>query len=279
MGFNNRLISTVGASAAPNPFNADVYLDPAQLPASGSVSEWSNSGTNAHVATLVGNTGSMTVGTLDSAKCAISSFEGSYSVAAYGWAMNPSGTTGLNNYSLYNTQQDWSFYGFYAASSDHNTNLAYPHTILIGGSTGSSSSDLNNTFLQAIWREGLSYSHYVYTQLYDSGGSQVTQSTTNNTTLIATPYPEWFGIGLTWEYNPSGTSNLKMYVNGALSFTYTVTGTQGQTSNSLGFGATYNDVFNEGGMYFGDQNWFANTLKSDSEILAIHNYFKADYGL
>lgn len=279
MGLNKKFLNKTAAASAPNPFNADVYLDPDQLPASGSVSEWSNSGTNAHVATLVGSVGTMTVGTLDSAKCAISSLESSYSQAGYGWAMNPSGTTGQNKYSLYNTQQDWSFYGFYAAAAGHNTSLTYPHMIIIGDTTGSSSSDYNNTVMQGVWRYGVSYAFYPYAQLYDSGGSLATTNTTNNTTLLSTPYPEWFGCGLTWDYTPSGTSNLKMYINGALSYTYTCTGTQGQASNSLAFGATYYAPYNEAGMYFGDQNFFANTLKSDAEILAIHNYFKADYGL
>lgn len=266
-------------SAAPNPFNAEVYLDPAQLPASGSVSQWSNSGTNAHVATLTGSVGSMTVTTLDSAKCAYSSLEASYSSAAYGWAMNTSGSTGQNTYSLYNTQQDWSYYGFYAAAAGHNNQLIYPHMIIIGETTGSSTSSYPNTFMSGIWRYGVSFAFYPYMQYYDSSSAHVTTQTTNNTTLMATPYPEWFGFGCTWDYNPSGTSNLKMYVNGALSYTYTTTGTQGATSNSLAFGATYYKPYNEGGMYFGDQLWFANTLKSGSEISTIHNYFKADYGL
>ena len=266
-------------SAAPNPFNAEVYLDPAQLPASGSVSEWSNSGTNAHVATLTGSVGTMTVGTLDSAKCAISSFVPSYSQAGYGWAMNPTGTTGQNKYSLYNTQQDWSFYGFYAANSGHNTTLSYPRTIIIGETTGSSNTDYGNTVAQSIWRYGVSYAFYAVTQAYNASLTQTTTQTTNNTTLMATPYPEWFGIGCTWDYGGSGTSTLKMYVNGALSYTYTSSGAFGATSNSLAFGATYYTTYNEAGMYFGDQLWFANTLKSGSEISTIHNYFKADYGL
>ena len=44
-----------------NPFNASIYLNPDELPSSGTISEWTNSGTNSHVATPYGNSGSISV--------------------------------------------------------------------------------------------------------------------------------------------------------------------------------------------------------------------------
>lgn len=258
-----------------NPFAADVYLDPATLPSSGAITEWANSGTNNHVATVYGTSGSISVDTLDTAKCA----KATAGTANKGLAMNPSGTTGLNRYSLYNTQANYSYYAFMAPDSTFNTALEYPQYMQLGVSTGSSTSDYYNTITTTAWRQGVAYAEYLYIHYYDSTGTLITNNTTTETTTATNPYPEWMGIGVTQEYNPSGTSNVKLFKNGSLVYTYNYTAAFGSTSNSLGFGISYWPGYNYGGMYFGDIMWWGNTLKSESEILAVHNYFKADYGL
>tara|TARA_R110000796_G_scaffold106513_1_gene216934 strand:+ start:435 stop:1250 length:816 start_codon:yes stop_codon:yes gene_type:complete len=271
MGLNEKFFKSAAAGAS-NPFNADIYLDPAQLPASGNITEWSNSGTNGQVATTHGTNGTMTVGTLDGAKCAIASrvAEGK------SFVMNPSGTTGRNKYSLYNTQQNISFYCFVAAGAAFNNDTAYPQIIYFAN-TGANSNDYANTFNLFAWREGLPYSHRLSSQTRNgltglTGGSA-------NTVELTNPYPEWTGVGLTLQYLPAGTSVVKMFKNGVKVYTYNFSGTAGQTTNSLNFGGSYFDQYIDSGMIFGDTNYWANTLKTESEIQTVHNYFKANYGL
>lgn len=258
-----------------NPFNASIYLNPNELPSSGTISEWTNSGTNGHVATPYGNSGSISVDTLDGAKCA----KASYGSGNQGFAMNPSGTTGLNKYSIYPTQENFSWYGFMAADASYNSALEYPLLFQIGNSTGSSNTDYANTLTHAIWRQGLTYTHYIYAQAYDASSGSILTSTTNQTAQFTNPYPEWTGVGLTHEYNSGGTSYFRLYKNGSKIYTYSYTSTWGQSSNALGFGISYSPNFNYGGMYYGDINYWQNVLKSDSEIQTVHDFFKATYGL
>ena len=258
-----------------NPFNASIYLNPNELPSSGTISEWTNSGTNGHVATPYGNSGSISVDTLGGAKCA----KGTFGAGNQGFAMNPSGTTGLNKYSIYPTQQNFSWYGFMAADSSYTSNYEYPILFQIGNSTGSSNTDYGNTLTHVVWRIGLSYSYYIYAHLYDSSLNLVTTSTTTETAQFGLPYPTWTGVGLTHEYNSGGVSYVKIYKNGSLIWRYSYSATWGQSSNALGFGISYYPNYNYGGMYYGDINYWQNELKSDSEIQTVHDYFKATYGL
>ena len=258
-----------------NPFNASIYLNPNKLPSSGTISEWTNSGSNGHVATPYGNSGSISVDTLNGAKCAKATFGSGNK----GFAMNPSGTTGLNKYSIYPTQQNFSWYGFMAADAGYSSALEYPMLFQVGNSTGSSGVDYGNTLTHNVWRAGLSYSGYIYAQLYDTSLNLITTQTTNQTAQFTSPYPAWTGVGLTHEYNGGGTSYVKIYKNGSLIYTYSYTSSWGQSSNALGFGVSYYANYIYGGMYYGDINYWQNVLKSDSEIQTVHDFFKATYGL
>jgi hypothetical protein len=256
-----------------NPFNADIYLNPNALPASGSIIEWANAGTNSHVATVNGS-GTMTAGTLNSAKCAISS----YGSGSKHFIMNPSGTTGRNTYSDYNTQQSLSYYGFMTYSSTFNGATEYPWIIYFNNGLNVQSTYYYDALTFLVWRAGLTQSKYI-TANYYNGSTALGGGTTNNTAAYGT-YPTWAGVGLTLERNSSGSSYIRLYFNGSKVYTYTMTaGTGGLSSSELLIGGSAYEPYGYGGVYFGHQNFFFNTVKSDSEILAIHNEFKATYGL
>ena len=266
----------------PNPYAADIYLDPDQLPSSGTITEWANSGTNGQVATVYGNSGTISVDTFLTAKCA----KATYGAGNSGFAMNPSGTTGLNKYSLYNTQQSFSYYGFMAADSTYNTALEYPKLFQIGETTGANVNDYANTVFFDVIRAGAAGAGYVNIAIYNTTPTAILGTTTTQTAEfgggIGYYASNWTGVGLVHEYDAAGTTNVKCYVNGALVHTYgyvTSTSSFGQSSNSLGFGISYYPNYNYAGMYYGDIQYWANTAKTDSEISTIHDYFKADYGL
>lgn len=261
-------------SVLDNPFNADIYLNPNTLPSSGAITEWANSGTNSHVATTYGSGGTMTVGTLSSAKCAISS----YGASSKKFAMNPSGTTGRNTYSDYNTQQSLSYYGFITYASNYNSALEYPYIVSFNNASNSTSTYYHDSLDLIAWRAGLTYSKHILAQYHD-GSTNISNSAQEATAAFGT-YPSWAGVGMTLERNSSGNSYIRMYFNGSKVKTYTMTaGIGGLTSSSLLLGGGGYDGYSYSGVYFGHQNFFFNTVKSDAEMLAIHNQFKTTYGL
>lgn len=262
-------------SVLDNPFNADIYLNPNSLPSSGSITEWTNAGTNSHVATTYGSGGTMTVGTLNSAKCAISS----YGVSSKKFTMNPSGTTGRNVYSDYNTQQSLSYYGFITYDSTYNSATEYPYMFSFNNASNSTSTYYYDSLELLAWRvgSGITYPRNLLAQ-YNTGSTNLAGGQV--ATAAFGTYPSWAGVGLTLQRNPSGNSYIRLYFNGSKVYTYTMTANSGGlTSNNLVLGGGGYDGYSYSGTYFGHQNFFFNVVKSDAEMLAIHNQFKATYGL
>lgn len=262
-------------SVLDNPFNADIYLNPDSLPSSGAITEWANAGTNSHVATTYGSGGTMTVGTLSSAKCAISS----YASSGKTFTMNPSGTTGRNAYSDYNIQQSLSYYGFITFASNYNSITEYPRIFSFNNATNNTSTYYYDSLDFLAWRvgSGITYPKHLIAQYYD--GATGLSGGQNSTAAFGT-YPSWAGVGLTLERNSSGNSYIRLYFNGSKVYTYTMTaGIGGLTSSNLLLGGGGYDGYSYSGTYFGHQNFFFNTVKSDAEMLAIHNQFKTTYGL
>jgi len=240
--------------------NASFILDPKTITSDGSISSWVDTGSIGRNFALANYSKAGTGGSIE------------YVTSSYGSGRTAFAGSSSTSSTDYSTQQDFTIGTFMNVSSSYQTAIAYPYGIRMGPAYGGAS-DYASEFVQFAarygWGGGLDYYSY----------SSFREGTTNRAggyTLSQQPYPSWKFICHTVNWS---TKTVKMYFNGAKITTVVGSGTPGSTTNILSLGNGYTASEANGGVSLGISFGFMGTEKSESDITAIWNYYKGDYGL
>ena len=270
MAINKRLIKSNNEGGGGLLNAASFYLNPRSITSDGTITTWQDEGTIGRDFSAVGTVRKYGTGT------SIEYVAGDYGTDSKLFAGSATPTA----YSDYNAQQSMAFGGFvnvpfgYKSGALSNANAQFYG---IRPSHGNSDSYSNQISTYTVRRDipGEEYKTQFSMRYYTSVRGAVTS------TITLEPFPSWWFLCHTLDYNPSGTSTMKLFLNGVLNQTSTFTGVAGLTSNVLSVGAAYEDggSYNRSGVFFGDTFGFLGTTKTDAEVLEIYDAYKAYYGL
>jgi hypothetical protein len=258
------LYNETACSVEPTPLEeASFYLNPRSITSDGAITIWQDEGTIGRDF-YVTSSGS---GTIQKAGTGTGIEYVKLDTYNQGRKTLNAGSAGEIAYSDYSTQQSFTIGGFWNIQSGYLTNTDYPTFLTFYN-------DANNRYGLSGIRYNIAGEFQIDSQFYY--GSAV-QSDARGGDLR--PYPSWKFVCVTFDYNPSGTSTNKVYIDGTLVGTNTFTGTTGASTSVLKIGGLWDTAYNYGDIYFGDVFGFMGTVKSQSEIVAIYNEYKSNYGL
>ena len=269
MAINKRIIKSNDEGGGGLLNDASFYLNPRSIASDGAITTWQDDGTIGRDFYAVGTVQKYGTGT------SIEYVAGNYGTDSKLFAGSATPTA----YSDYSNQQDITFGGFV------NVPAGYTSGALLSGyaafydfrpTHGNSDSYVNELSTSMI-RLGLAESYRV--NYVARNGASAVAGVDSTSTLE--PFPSWHFICFTIDYNPAGTSTMKIYFDGVLEGTTTFTGTYGSSSNVMSVGASYEDgtSFNRSGVFFGDSFGFMGKELNASEIATIWTTHKGYYGL
>lgn len=257
------------ACSIPNPIeNASFHYDPTTL-SDGAVTSWNDGGSINRSLDLV--SGTTTISKVTSGGIGYVDFP--YTSSDSNVSFLRTGGSTLTTYPDYPTNTSFTWVQFANINTAYNNNESYPYLASIFNTLESE----NGVFQPHIWRSGLSFSYRL--GLIMNNGSRFYDINLATSSSDVRPYGTWKMIGITFEYNQSATSYVKIYIDGALVETWSNTGTWGVSNNTLMVGARQYSGGQRGGYQIGDTLGFVGEAKTQSEIAEIYRLLKGKYGL